>query len=153
MNSVPKTDMAQLLRYAHGLDPAARAAGTHNGASADRLPGGAQRFDSGLMIVSLGAETGSPTDRTVTNTIQESSDDSTWTDVPWADILPDGDSAPSAMDTASTEQVVRLAGLRHKARYLRVKSVVAFTNGASPTIHCYSALILTGPNSLHFTVT
>lgn len=152
MNPAPKTDMAQLLRYAHGSDPVAQTAGAVNGAAADRIPGAGQQFDSGLMIVSLGAVSGAPSSFTVTNKIQESDDNSTWSDVAWADILPDGDSAPSAMDTASTEQVVRLAKLRNRERYLRVVSTAAFVSGTSPAVVHYSSLVLTGPNKLPVTV-
>lgn len=153
MYPAPKTDMAQLLRYVHGSDPAARSAGAVNGAAADRIPGEGQQADSALMVVSIGATTGTPTSFTVTNKIQESDDNSTWTDVAWTDILPRGDSAPSAMSVVSTEQVVRLAGLRHRERYLRVVSTVAFSGGTSPTVLHYSSLVLTGWNKLPVTVT
>ena len=104
---------------------AAKSAGSVTGPAINRLG-----FQSLAMFAALGAETGSPTGRTVTVTIQDSADGSTG----WADYKPD------LVVTASVEAVAAgAAGLPSNVdltgakEYIRAVEVLAFTGGTTPT--------------------
>ena len=122
---------------------AARAAATVNGAAIDKRSveaacgGGALE---GIIVVDVGASSGSPSAISLTIKLQDSADNSSWADVTSNDIV---DSAGDIVLTAESQiQTLgfRLPGLR---RYLRVVGTLAFTGGTSPTL-LYSASVLIG---------
>jgi hypothetical protein len=100
------------------------------GVSIDR-----QSILSALLIVSLGAVTGAPSAIAVDVKLQESDDNSTFTDVPSGAI--------TTLTAANTNGflAVDLAG---RKRFIKPVGQVAFTGGTSPTIGLSAHLVLGG---------
>lgn len=102
-----------------------------SGASADL-----QGYNAALFIIDIGAGTG--TSPTMTIKVQESDDDTTFTDVALADLL-GGDQL--AQITGTTDEAVYRRGYRGTKRYVRVR--VSATGGTSPSFPM-SAVIVRG---------
>ena len=81
-------------------------------------------------IVNIGAATGSPSSFSVVSKLQESVDNSTWTDIT--------NQQPSVTQTAAGIGLVR--GMRAK-QYVRVYHTITFVGGTSPAIPLNSLLI------------
>lgn len=123
-NVASSATIKQALRAAA---QAAAASFSLTGLTFDR---GAGDFQSFLAGVSLGAATGSPSAVSVTAKLQESSDDSTWTDV-----VADGINATVtvAVVAVNTQGFFAIDASRLK-RYVRLVFTVALTGGSTPTI-------------------
>lgn len=80
---------------------------------------------SAVLTAATGAATGSPTEQTVTVSLQSSADGSTWTDVPDTAVALTGDEKSGEVD-------INLALITSGHDKLRVKVVVALTGGTSP---------------------
>jgi hypothetical protein len=93
-------------------------------------------FSSAMIVVENGAATGAPTTQTVDAKVQESADNSTFTDVTGATI--------TQMTASSKSAQIRVEGLgTSRLRYLRVVVTPAFTGGTTPAA-LISANILLG---------
>jgi hypothetical protein len=112
------------------LNPAARTDGTVNGTGVD-LHGSTQAYRSALAII----HTGAITDGTHTFSLQDSSDNTNFTDV--ADEFLQG-TEPAIVSTDDNE--VHVIGYTGSKRYLRVKCV---TTGATSG-GIFSAVIVLG---------
>jgi hypothetical protein len=116
-----------------GNVPNAGSAATITGSGIDRLG-----YESAQLHVASGTASGSPDAQTVDAYVQESSDNSSFTNISGAAI--------TQITADSTQESVDI-DLRAVKRYLKVVTVVAFTNGSSPKLPVASTLWLTGANS------
>lgn len=105
---------------------------TENGVAVDRMSPGLSAFRSAMLVVNVGTIT----DGTHAFKIQESEDNSNWTDAAAADLQGSAISAGSASD----ERVYEL-GYVGAARYLRC---VATVTGSPATGGVYSASFILG---------
>lgn len=122
--------------------PNAGAAGTITGLAIDRL-----NYEGDLsLLIAHGVVTGDPSAFTINATMQESEDNSTWTDVDLAADVADGADAITEMsDDSSTYGVETLrVKLENRKRYLRAVCVVAFTGGSSPKVPVAGFYVLAG---------
>lgn len=123
-------NVAALATVKQALRASAQAAAASfslTGLTFDRANGD---FQSLLAGVFLGAATGSPSAVSVTAKLQESADDSTWTDVDDDDI----NSTVQVAVTAVNSQGFMAIDASRLKRYVRLVFTVAFTGGSSPTI-------------------
>ena len=104
-----------------------------NGTGVDR-----RNYRYATAIVMTGATTGSPTSFTTTGKLQESSDDSTYTDISGATV---------SLTAANKLGEINVA-LSDKARYIRLVISTDFTGGSSPTVQVAGAIILGGAKEL-----
>lgn len=103
------------------VHPIASAGATHNGVGVDKIG-----YDDVELKVEIGAATGAPTSFTVDGKVQESDDNSTFSDVTGGAI---------AQQTAGSRLVrLRVPNPHARKRYLRAVVVTAFVGGTSPTI-------------------
>jgi hypothetical protein len=126
-----------------GIDPAARTAGTANGTGFDRIG-----FNSCVLIGQSGAETGSPTARSVDFKIQHS-------DVVgsgYADYTP---SIPAPGATGALAQIAAVSTMKKRSidlktakQFIRVVATTAFTGGTSPTLLSSAVVVLGGADVL-----
>lgn len=100
-----------------------------NGTGIDR-----SGFDSVKILGSTGATTGTPSSFTVTYKLQDSSDNSTFTDV-------SGQSFTVTAADGENYLNVNLVGLQ---QYIRVVMTPAFTGGSSPTVLSQASVFLGG---------
>ncbi len=129
-------DIGADLSITPSLVPTARTAGTHDGDSVDRMPAGQDGFTSGVMQVC----SGSPDAGTFTlnATLQESDDDSNFTDV----LDEDGNAVViTEITAADTQQTVNFRA-KSLGKYLRVEGVT--TNAGGGTTVEYGANIVLG---------
>lgn len=128
--------MLYLFENAEALScvvPQAAAAGAINGTAIDT-----QGFGDAMVVVQVGATTGTPTSFTVNAKIQESADGSTG----WVDVT--GDTIAAVIAANKTAEInVALRSRVAALRYFRVVLTPAFVAGTSPTIGV-SALALLG---------
>lgn len=112
-----------------------RTAATVNGGAIDLVSRGLGNFKSGMIVNAINAIGGSPTDFTMTTTLQESADGSTgWTDVAGTELATTGDAATVEQLSFALDQVSQ--------RYVRIECVVAFTGGSSPNVDGAALLVL-----------
>ena len=93
-------------------------------------------YNTAMVVIEVGAASGSPTAQTVDAKVQESDDGSTgWTDV---------DGAAITQITADDQSaLIRVEGLgTGRKRYLRVLATVGFTGGTSPAIPVTASIAL-----------
>lgn len=104
-----------------------------NGDSVDRLG-----YNSLVLFAQVGDATGSPSAFTATVKLQESDDDSTFTDISGATFVldADGESGQYNLDLAEY------------GRYIRAVATPAFTAGTSPTVPVQATIILGGAEVL-----
>lgn len=135
------TDQGHAILSVLSVAPIASTGATHNGVAVDRIPSSDQSFRSGLLEVSIGAATGSPTALTVDCSVQESADGSTG----WAAITA-GHGGPIAMTQATAgSQVVQVPfTMTGTYRYLRAVVVTTLTAGTSPTLPVAANIVLAG---------
>ena len=141
MNLADNFKMGSYTKPVVGTVPAAASAGTRNGSTIDRRVNGALALSANLFAAT-GAETGSPSARTVDAKIQDSADGSTG----WADYIPPDQSTVAAIAqitaaSSSAEVDVKLSGAK---RYIRVVEVLAFTSGTTPTLGVQTTVTLGG---------
>lgn len=119
---------------AQTLVPLAQAAATVNGSAVNCLPtsGGIYGpFEEGLLVMELGAATGTPTSFTVTLTLETSADGSTnWAAVTDLAIIEAANVVGSADNTIKT-LAFSPAGCK---QYVRGTAVVAFVDGTTPKV-------------------
>lgn len=131
------TDINAYIKPVVGVVPTASAAATINGASIDRI-----NYQSAVLVANTGAETGSPSARSLNAKIQHSTDGSTgWND--YTDPTTGAVAAITAITAASTQAKVAV-NLSAAKRYIRVVETVAFTGGTSPTLAVSGHVILGG---------
>lgn len=126
---------------------AAKSAGTVNGTGIDRKPKGGTGFDSAKLIVNNGATSGSPTSFTNTCKVQDSADNSSF-----SDYTPPTGSAQVVNSTASSvaEGEVDLSMAR---RYVRVVETIAFVGGTAPTLLANASLVGFGTDETPYSAT
>lgn len=111
-------DLRSSITAAHSLAPAVRNASA-NGAGVDL-----RTYESAVAVVHFGAYT----DGSHTAKLQESSDDSTYTDVAAADLI----GAFTAVAAAGGANTVQIVGYNGSQRYIRVVMTISgATTGAA----------------------
>src|SRR5688500_12336912 len=114
--------------------PAAVSAGARNGNAIDR-----RGYHSIALGLVLGAETGSPSARTVSVVLETSADGSTgWTAF--------NSSVTQLRGTLSQTGVLSNFDLEGALDYVRVVETLAFTGGSAPTRVVSTIGVLSGPN-------
>lgn len=113
---------------------AAKSAGTVVGPAVNRLG-----YQSIALFAALGVETGAPTGRTLTVTIEDSADGTTGWAVYKADLIVTA--AGELVVAGPTPVNIDLTGARE---YIRVQEVLAFVAGTTPTRFVNTIGILTG---------
>jgi hypothetical protein len=105
------------------------------------------------FLVTHGVVSGSPSAFTINAHVEESEDDSTWTDVDLAADVADGDDAITTMNDDSTTHGVESlrVKLENRMRYLRLNCVVTLTSGSSPAVPVAGFFMLAGARSLPVT--
>lgn len=117
--------------------PQSLAAGTLNGASVDTKPvTGGPMPSSAKLFLSNGAATGTPDSYTLTPTVQDSADGSSW------DAVASG-AAVTAIAANNTDREIDIDLLRLR-RYVRVVVVAAYTGGTSPACPVSGTWVLGG---------
>lgn len=115
--------------------PVAQAAGAVNGAAVDMT-----EFGDGVVVISVGAATGTPTTQSVAAKLQESLDGSSgWADIPGAAI--------TAITVNSRTAEIRVERKKRVASKPFVRAVItpAFTGGTSPAIPVAATFLLGNP--------
>lgn len=120
-----------------GLAPAAQAAATRQGPSIT-----VSDFKSAVVAAITGAATGTPTTISVTYSLESSADGTTWTAVNDRDGA--ALSVVGAAASSAFELDVDLSLLPADHDRIRVKEVVAFTGGTSPTVVTGAAVVVGG---------
>ena len=128
-------NVGEFVKLAKGINPAASAAATINGAAIDR-----QGYLSCVLHHAAGAAAGAPTARTVDTKLQDSADGTAG----WLDLA-NAAAAQLIADNTEAEKNVELTGAR---RYIRAVTTVTFTGGTSPTIPVAATLTLAGRDLL-----
>lgn len=128
-------DTGSLIDGVQSVVPIARAAGTTAGTGSLRAGADGVQRDSMVVLVPVGAATGTPDSFSVVVKIQDSADNSTY-----ADYAPDGATTASVTVTAAGlgQLSVDLRGAR---AYVRAHATVAFVNGTSPAVPCAAVLV------------
>ncbi|MBZ4371478.1 hypothetical protein [Corallococcus sp. AS-1-6] len=125
-----------------GLAPAAQAAGTRSGSAID-----VSAFQSGVLVANLGATSGTPTTTSVTYSLESSANGTDdWTAV--VDLDGNALQVATAAGSRAVELDFNLQLLKADHPYLRVKEVVAFTGGSTPTVVTGVSLVLGGGQRL-----
>ena len=119
---MPLRDLKSNIKTAVSVRPQAQAAGTVNGVTVDT-----KGYHSASAVLETGAATGSPTSYTLDVKVQESADNSTWSDVTGLTFT-----QITADDQSQTIAIANIGTAR--SRYLRLVSVAAFVGGTSPTV-------------------
>ena len=117
-----------------GIDPANASAGTTNGAAIDR-----RGFLSCVLHHAAGAATGAPSAQTADAKLQDSADGSGG----WAD-LSGAAAVQLTADDAEDELDIDLSAAKE---FIRVVSVVGFTDGTSPAIPVAATVVLGGSDT------
>lgn len=132
------TDIGSYLKAVPGAVPVSLTSVAVNGAAA-QLEGIGYSYKSAVIVLSLGAATGSPTGISVVAKVQQSADGSTsWTD--FTDLYSHGAVTGIAASTLYTANVV----LQGAQQFVRVVTTPTLTGGSSPTVLGSSFLILGG---------
>jgi len=115
----------------HSIEPGFNQSGdgTKNGDTVDCQ--GTSNDSVVQAAVSNGAATGSPSSYTLDWKIQESDDDSTWSDC-----------VQNRATQVTADESPQLIQARRSARYVRVVATVAFTGGTSPTLDLGGQILL-----------
>ena len=122
--------------------PESAAAGTINGTSIDRALHNMSQ--SCVLHQVVGAESGAPTTASVQTKLQDSPDNSTWSDYKagTANVQ-----QTAALTAASSENTAAI-DLTGAYRFIRAVQVVAFTGGTSPEALVAADIILGGEREL-----
>lgn len=123
-----------------GVVPGAamKASATANGTAVDKQ---LLQYSEAILVLESGAASGSPSAISVTAKLQESDDNSTWTDVT---DLTKVEAASKELTAASSVLTLafRPKGLK---RYVRAVVTSALTGGSSPTIYVAGVFFFYGP--------
>lgn len=114
------------------LNPVDSAAGANNGTGIDTLAH--EEFREILTLVVVGTDSGTPDSFSVAAKLQESSDDSTYTDVTGASM--------TAITADNQVGQIYLDAKSLTKRYFRVVVTPAFVNGSTPKIELSAVHIL-----------
>ncbi len=139
---VTQRNIGSLVVPVTSVFPESAAAGTINGASIDRtlhnLP------NSCVLHQVVGAESGAPTTTSVQTKLQDSPDNSTWSDFKAGTANVQQTAALIAANSENTASI----DLTAANRFIRAVSTVAFTGGTSPAILVAADIILGGEREL-----
>ena len=122
--------------------PESAAAGTVNGTSIDRALHNMSQ--SCVLHQVVGAESGAPTTASVQTKLQDSPDNSTWSDYKAGTANVQQTAALTAANSENTAAI----DLTAANRFIRAVSAVAFTGGTSPAILLAADIILGGEREL-----
>ena len=122
--------------------PESAAAGTVNGTSIDRALHNMSQ--SCVLHQVVGAESGAPTTASVQTKLQDSPDNSTWSDYKAGTANVQQTAALTAANSENTAAI----DLTAANRFIRAVSTVAFTGGTSPAILLAADIILGGEREL-----
>ena len=127
--------MYEDVRVLASVLPQAKTAGALNGAAVDT-----EIYNDGMVVVNVGAVTGTPSAFTVDAKVQESDNGTSgWVDVAGASIV-----AVTAIDKTAE---IPLDPMRAAAkRYVRVVITPAFTGGTAPTALVAANVLLGNPD-------
>ncbi|MDE3016333.1 MAG: hypothetical protein KGI29_05350 [Pseudomonadota bacterium] len=125
-----------------GVFPQNAAAGTINGASIDRMLH--NMAGSCVLHQVVGAETGAPTAASVQTKLQDSPDNSTWSDYKAGTATVQETAALTAANSENTA-AIDLTGAN---RFIRPVTIISFTGGTSPEIQVAAGIILGGEREL-----
>lgn len=105
------------------------------------------------FTVMHGVVSGSPSAYTVNAHVEESADNSTWTDVDLAADVADGDDAIDEFNDDSTTEGIQTLRIKleNRMKYLRMVMVVGFTGGSSPKVPVAATFDLSGARELPVT--
>lgn len=135
--------LGNLISVAPAVDPIAQVAGSPTAIAFDtKLPSGLNAFyDDGMVVILVGATSGSPTSFTVDAKLQHSSDGgSTWSDAK------DVDGNTYQMATMTAEGVAKIPFDRETLKEsLQVLITAAFVGGTTPKVGVGAALLLGFP--------
>ncbi len=133
-----RKDIGSAIKCVTTVLPVASGAATNTGAAVDRMPsGGAEGYDSAVLVVHIGAATGTPTSFTVDAVIHESDASGSGFAVCSPTI------AMTQQTTGSQLQQVDFDCSKLK-RYLKAVVTVAISGGSSPTVPVSATLVLGG---------
>lgn len=96
-------------------------------------------FGDGMAVISVGATSGTPDSFTVAAKLQESADDSTWSDISGATIT----TVTAANKTAEIK--IELGSKAASKRYVRAVVTPAFVNGTTPKVGVSAVIVLGQP--------
>jgi hypothetical protein len=134
-----KRDLGNAINSFLSVTPATVGAGetevTTNGVSVDRLG-----YESAVFVFLNNQPTGSPDGVTVTCKIQESSDDTTFTDV-------SGYSSSHNVTNSATRTEIAVADMTGFERYVRGVMVSNFNGGSGPVVTIAACGILGSPKT------
>jgi hypothetical protein len=123
------------VKAVQSIAPVSSGAGAVNGTAVDT-----QDFGDGMLVVNIGAATGSPTAQTVDAKLQESANGSSgWTDIAGAAMT------QATVDDVTGEIKLRIENRAGSLRYVRPVVTPGFTGGSSPEIPVSATLILGNP--------
>ena len=122
--------------------PESAAAGAVNGTSIDRALHNMPQ--SCVLHQVVGAESGAPTTASVQTKLQDSPDNSTWSDYKAGTANVQQTAALTAANSENTAAI----DLTAANRFIRAVSAVAFTGGTSPAILLAADIILGGEREL-----
>ena len=90
-------------------------------------------YNTAMLRASVAVASGSPTTASTVVKLQESADNSTWTDA--TDNTGSVISATVSSKTTAQDVVLRIEGLNlNRKRYLRIVETTTFTGGSSPAV-------------------
>lgn len=103
------------------------------------------QFHSGLVLVSSGAATGSPSAFSVVWTLEESSDNTNWT-------VAKNSNGEDAIVTQTAAGVAKLDFFPNQlSQYVRLNRTVSITGGSSPTVPTHGMVLLGGGRQIPYT--
>jgi hypothetical protein len=131
------TNIGSYLKVLMGPFAAAATSSAADGTGI-QLEGPGYSYKSGVMVLALGAATGTPTGISVVCQLQSSPDNSTWTN--YNDLYGNGTITGIAASTVYTQNVV----LQGAQQYVRLVTTPTLTGGSSPTIETQGVLVIGG---------
>ena len=135
-------NVGAFIKPVTGIFPVNSAAGTVEGPGIDRFPDVGKQFDSCVLKLARGQDSGGADPHSVAAILEESSvqdDGATWSAIAGASI------AALTVDDTEAQVDVDLTGAK---RYIRVVAVVTLTAGSSPKLPFSADIILGGPKEL-----
>jgi hypothetical protein len=125
------------MQVRKGVVPTNAGAGAINGTGLDRTG-----FLSAVLALFVGAASGTPTSYTVDCKLQDSADNSSFTDVTGGSVT------QVTADNGTAHVDVDLSNLR---QYVRAVVTVGITGGTSPKVPVSATLVLAGPTTVPVT--
>jgi len=139
---VTQRNIGALLSVVTSVEPQSSAAATINGTGIDRQA----HSMAGCCVLhqAAGAVGGTPTTTSVVTKLQDSPDNSTFSDYKpdWVNVATN-----AALTAANTENSLSV-DLTAANRYIRAVTTVAFTGGTSPTALVAADVVLSGENTV-----